>query len=214
VIYVAVSLGLAGVIAPLDPSAWNLVSDAVGCGTGRSQYLPFAASDVYVHRQANDDAQLDCMKSLPYQTLKDAVISNLAYFFLVVDSRFSLATQQVPVDRLSRYHSLFRRGRPCDRWQLPSGSDPCWNDATRRRSFCCWRAGGNSRICVTCPYGDSGRYPGTGKSIVITNPKDPSDVCFTSLDLHVQLARPWRTVYVLVCQHGDMSTKAGSSPFC
>jgi hypothetical protein len=43
-------------------------------------------SCLLIHFLVTDAAQLDCVKAVPYKTLKDTVISTGAYFFLLFDS--------------------------------------------------------------------------------------------------------------------------------
>jgi len=74
-----------GIMAPIDPKDWNTVSDVVGCGTGEPHSLKFMPQ-AYFSLQGNDNAQMDCMKKVPYRILEDAVISTGANFFLVIDS--------------------------------------------------------------------------------------------------------------------------------
>jgi len=52
----------------VNSTAWNLVANAVGCGT------------------VNDAAQLNCMKKVPFRTLEDAVISTDISPELVADN--------------------------------------------------------------------------------------------------------------------------------
>ncbi|KAF9463604.1 carboxylesterase [Collybia nuda] len=54
--------------ATLDPTSWNAIASAVGCGT------------------TNNAAQLACMKAVPFRKLEDTIINTNAAFGLVPDN--------------------------------------------------------------------------------------------------------------------------------
>ncbi|KAF9463605.1 carboxylesterase [Collybia nuda] len=62
------TLSNVGVSDVIDPSCWNNVAKAVGCGN------------------ATTDAQLSCMKAVPFRKLEDAVISTNTIFLPVGDN--------------------------------------------------------------------------------------------------------------------------------
>jgi hypothetical protein len=73
----------------MDPKNWTLVSDAVGCGIGR--YRCRSLVIWLTPLPANDAAQVECMKQVPYKTLLDTVISTGTSFLLLIDSWSSYA---------------------------------------------------------------------------------------------------------------------------
>ncbi|KAF9463608.1 Alpha/Beta hydrolase protein [Collybia nuda] len=54
--------------ATFDPTPWNAIASAVSCGT------------------TNDDAQLACMKAVPFRKLEDTIINTNTEFILVADN--------------------------------------------------------------------------------------------------------------------------------
>ena len=73
----------------LDPTSWNMTSNAVGCGSGKylNKHLFLECPALTVLILVSDAAQLDCMKKVPYRTLEDAVIRTQSNFFVVIDSK-------------------------------------------------------------------------------------------------------------------------------
>ena|SRR6201996_2426970 len=59
-------------------SAWNTAANAVGCGTTAG------------------DAQFACMKSVPFDTLKDVLIADELDFSLVADGTYILSQPVIP----------------------------------------------------------------------------------------------------------------------